>query len=424
MPIGTRNTALLFDVKHLPVTRLPREEKQKSNDLFGLIFGAIITTILGIILAPIGGAALGALGTSLALSTTTTEVLTVIGEVGTDFLINELYNVINNDVSASNSLLNLLLPLGESKVAKAIKKNGLWKGLSKTTIKKRQLWSKIITEGKLSYDLTKMIKDYLNQHAKQNNPIPYHFTNPINLQKNINQKLGYQTKQLSQLDYFNYQQITLIKRKAANLITNQQWKQAPNNFKIRMDDINYVNNILNPLNKSWSQIISLDFASWLTIINELIQNNVKPQDIANISLLRTRYLTQEKLTLGLTSKFNFSKRLLNNSVEIKNLFTELNNETEKLSLIIDQLGWELKTDQTKLLTLINSFLNKNNNDLTLVNQKVHSLVKPIKFKKILNLQKTTETNLSSLKYFNNFPLFSKFLIYQLIMLIRLQNLTN
>ena len=191
MPIGTRNTALLFDVKHLPVTRLPREEKQKSNDLFVLIFVAIISTISGMILAPIGGAAFGALGTNLALSATTTEVLTVIGKVGTDFLINELYDVINNDVSASNALLNLLILLGENKFAKAIEKNGFLKGLSKTNIKKRQLWSKIITEGKLSYDLTKMIKDYLNQDSKQNNPMPYHFTKPINLQKNINQKLGY-----------------------------------------------------------------------------------------------------------------------------------------------------------------------------------------------------------------------------------------
>ncbi|AHI58586.1 hypothetical protein P344_06415 [Spiroplasma mirum ATCC 29335] len=49
-------------------------------------------------------------------------MLTVIGEVGTDFLINELYDVINNNVSASNALLNLLLPLDESKFAKAIEK--------------------------------------------------------------------------------------------------------------------------------------------------------------------------------------------------------------------------------------------------------------------------------------------------------------
>ncbi|AHF61449.1 hypothetical protein P344_06420 [Spiroplasma mirum ATCC 29335] len=57
-----------------------------------------------------------------------------------------------------------------------------------------------------------MIKDYLNQDSKQNNPMFYHFTKPINLQKNINQKLGYQAKQLNQLDYFNYQQINLIKK--------------------------------------------------------------------------------------------------------------------------------------------------------------------------------------------------------------------
>ena len=47
--------------------------------------------------------------------------------------------------------------------------------------------------------------------------------------------------------------------------------------------------------------------------------------------------------------------LLNNSSGIKNLSKELNNETEKLSLIIDQLAWELKTDQINLLNLINSF---------------------------------------------------------------------
>ncbi|AHF61450.1 hypothetical protein P344_06425 [Spiroplasma mirum ATCC 29335] len=79
--------------------------------------------------------------------------------------------------------------------------------------------------------------------------------------------------------------------------------------------------------------------------------------------------------------------LLNNSSGIKNLFKELNNETEKLSLIIDELAWELKTNQINLLNLINSFLNKNSDNLSLASQQVHSLVKPVKFKNILNLQK-------------------------------------
>lgn len=263
MPIGTTNTAIIFNIKKPKHTRISKQQENKSWWLE--ILEMIGIQVIAVAFAPFTGG----LSEDLALGLGASDLLASIAATGveftTDFTINQVYDYLKGNVTKLNTVFNLLPGFASlNKITRGARTTKFIKLAQKTT-----------TLEQIGVKEVKNLQDVINQVAGKeiltdkiigNQRYLFNYSFATN-RETILQNLGYVAERQFKNNFKDLEAQQLKDYLALQNTLVKLSSQLTPKFKIK--DIEKANNFLKKYNTDLKDVLKMNEHDWLNLVHTI-----------------------------------------------------------------------------------------------------------------------------------------------------------